>query len=112
MKKFNFTINSLAKREIIFLSEGLSTSAFKKARVNFSYKDSSFSIKNLENSIFLIEKLFGQKIFLSVSRKDVAFWRLRKKQLVALSITLQKNSVSRFLEKKVFCQKKGAHDSR
>ena len=75
----------------------------KKIIVQISFKPNFFKLsKIMAYSIFVLEYLTNQKATFSFSNKDVAAWRLRKKQLVSVFVTLRGVSMFSFFEKTLF----------
>lgn len=85
----NFILDSLQK-----------TSNIDKVQIQVSFKDIFFKKNNYIPYIsYLIEFFSTQKVMYGFSKSDISFWRLRKKDIVSLFITLKKQSILNFLEK-------------
>lgn len=72
----------------------------KKVQIQVSFKDIFFNIdKYIPYIVYLIEFFSNQKSTYGFSKSDVSFWRLRKKDIVSLFVTLRQEPIYNFIEK-------------
>jgi len=72
----------------------------KKIYIQVSFKDLFFQTTDyVPYFLFILEFFSNIKVSYGFSKKDVSFWRLRKKAIVSLFITLRGSIVTHFLEK-------------
>lgn len=92
-KKYNSQNNFILKsqKNIPFI---------EKVQIQMSFKDVFFKKSNyIPYIIYLMEFFSNQKVMYGFSKSDVSFWRLRKKDLVSIFVTLRNQSIIIFLEK-------------
>ena len=98
---FNYVFIRDCSNQLSFCNEGVPK--LKKIIVQISFKSNYFKLaKIIAYSIFVVEYLTNQKATFSFSKKDVSAWRLRKKQLVSVFVTLRGVAMFSFFEKALF----------
>jgi ribosomal protein L5 len=105
MPKFSYFFKNVILRDVQTQvgKNDSSLPRLNKIIVHFSFMPNFFkTAKVLPFCLFALEYLTGQKAVFSFSKKDVAVWRLRKKQLVSIYTTLRGTIIINFLEKFLF----------
>ena len=72
-----------------------------KIVVNMGVGDAKENHKLLDSAIGDMEKITGQKAVATISRKDIANFKLRKKMPIGVMVTLRRERMYEFLEKLV-----------
>lgn len=100
MNKIAYYINAMVSRD--FANQIIITQkpVLDRVVVQISFKPNFFNVfKVIPFIVFVIEYLTNQKTKFSYSKSDVSYWKLRKKQIVALHVTLRGQRMNQFIEK-------------
>ena len=73
-----------------------------KICLNIGFKDSNIEKKKLINIILLLKLITNQKPFITKSKKNNIFLKIKKNSIIGYKTTLRKNNIFSFLEKIIF----------
>lgn len=103
MNKIAYFINSTLLRDFANQLVGTKQPVLDRVVVQISFKPNFFNVfKVIPFIVFVLEYLTGQKTKFSYSTSDVSYWKLRKKQIVAIHVTLRGQRMFLFIERFLF----------
>lgn len=77
-------------------------SKITKICLNIGFKNANLEKKKLINIILLLKLITNQKPFITKSKKNIIFFKIKKNSIIGCKITIRKKNIFNFLEKIIY----------